>query len=266
MPTNNLKTCIIAVPVITGNVQENLNFVERKLGALDSGTQLVVVPELFTTNFIPNSDVIAKLAEPIDGHTMTTVMNWAARHDIAICGSFLSTDGNGKYFNRGFIVLPTGETSFYDKRHLFRLGGEHDLLTPGKKESPVVNFKSWNLKMSICYDIRFPVWNRAVNCDYDCLLVPANWPDARSYAWRQLLIARAIENQTYVVGANRTGTDGSGNYALSELLIYNNWGKEISQCDDTNEIVTATLDGERLSIDRKRFPVWLDEDDFKISL
>lgn len=264
MPNQNLNVCVVAVDIATGKPAENLSFVENKINEVNSDTDLIVLPELFTTNFIPDANTLSKLAERNNGPTMTAITRLAHTSDCAIAGSFLATDDEGRLYNRGFIALPDGDNSFYDKRHLFRHGGEHDTLTPGSHLAPVVNYKSWRLKMAICYDIRFPAWNRNTEKGCDCLIVPANWADARAYAWRHMLIARAIENQVCVIGANRTGVDGSGNFPISEIRIFNQWGKDIAVTNERAGLVYATFEGERLDLDRKRFPVWLDADKFEI--
>ena len=244
MPSENLKTALLPHDIIEGDVQANLAAVAKRLRNLDSDVDLVVLPEMFNSGFTADPAVLARTAET---NTGTTAVD------------------NGRYYNRGFMVSPDGQRVFYDKRHLFRYGGESELFTRGDSLSPIISIKTWNVKMSICYDLRFPAWNRAFNNNYDILVVPANWAHARFFAWKHLLIARAIENQAYVLGCNREGHDLYGEYNRGDSQIFNNWGDDVADRRDDGTVY-STLIAETFNRDRKRFEPWRDADDFEINL
>lgn len=208
--------------------------------------------------------------------TLAAVKLWSSRFNMAIAGSFLASIGS-KIVNRGFFVEPSGETTFYDKHHLFCLSAESRLFTQGVENPPVIRFRGWNISMIVCYDLRFPVWCRNSGQRYDILLVPANWASARSYAWRHLLIARAIENQAVVVGANRSGHDDYGDYD-HQSFIFDPMGKELApsatkHTGDASGLETAIApdgfiyagyDMTQMSKIRSYLPVGNDADRFSI--
>ena len=264
MPSENLKTALLPHDIIEGNVQANLAAVAKRLRNLDSDVDLVVLPEMFNSGFTADPAVLARTAETNTGTTITTVQEWASKFGMHIWGGFTAVD-NGRYYNRGFMVSPDGQRVFYDKRHLFRYGGESELFTRGDSLSPIISIKTWNVKMSICYDLRFPAWNRAFNNNYDILVVPANWAHARFFAWKHLLIARAIENQAYVLGCNREGHDLYGEYNRGDSQIFNNWGDDVADRRDDGTVY-STLIAETFNRDRKRFEPWRDADDFEIRI
>ena len=179
-----------------------------------------------------------------------------------MAGSFIAKEG-GKYFNRAFFVTPEGETYLYDKRHLFRMAGEDQHFTAGDKRT-IVRYKDWNICLQVCYDLRFPVWSRNVDNEYDLLIYVANWPQGRQKVWDTLLSARAIENQAYVVGVNRVGSDANGQYAGGSKLV-DLFGETIVKAEEGVEsIVTGEIDLDRLKAFRKEFPVLDDADQFKL--
>lgn len=265
MPESNLKVAVLPHDIIENDATANIAAVERRLTSIDSDTDLLVLPEMFNTGYSNIKEQLRLNAEPDNGPTMQAVERWAKTHEMAIWGGFTAVDGCGRIYNRGFMTGPDGNTVFYDKRHLFRMGGEHNLLTPGDSRSPVINYRGWKLKMAICYDIRFPVWNRNVANEYDALIVPANWAHSRVFAWKHMLLARAIENQSYIVGCNREGSDRFGDYPAGDSFIFNHWGDNIADRRD-NGIVYAIFDGRQLDTDRKRFSPWMDADTFSIEL
>ena len=193
MISTDLNIALLPVNVEQADVAGNLGQAESMLAGLPANTDVAVLPELFSTGFISDESAAREIAEPLSGATMTRVHEWAARYNLAIAGSMLCISG-GKLYNCGFFVEPSGEAAYYNKRHLFCGSPEAKLLNPGVERAPVVRFRGWNISMIICYDLRFPLWSRNTPQRYDLLLVPANWPQAREYAWRHLLIARAIEN------------------------------------------------------------------------
>lgn len=262
MPEQNLKAALLPLDIKYCDPETNLRVASQMFRSLDADTDLAILPEMFTSAFTTDTDMLEYISEA--GACVPEVIKGLAEElDMCICGSYITKSGQ-KFLNRGFICLPDGRFEIYDKHHLFRAGGEGEIFTAGRQQSPTVNFRSWNLKMAICYDIRFPVWNRNKGLEYDVLIVPACWPEARRYAWSHLLIARAIENQAYVLGADRSGTDPYGEYSPEASVILDHWGKDVSQHDAESGIVYGTLDAERIVRDRKRFSPWKDADDFTI--
>ena len=222
-------------------------------------TDLVIFPETFTTGFNPES---RDLAESNTGAAISSVKQWAGEYNFAIAGSFIATE-NEKYYNRAFFVYPTGETFFRDKRHLFGPGGENKSFSPGDNNT-IINYNGWNIRLLICYDLRFPVWSRNVNNECDLLIYAANWPNARQSVWNVLLPARAIENQCYVCGVNRVGKDGAGVYYSGNSLLVDAKGNVLSNYPENEEYVeTVILDKKELDDFRLTFPVWRDADLFR---
>ena len=257
------KVCIIPFSIAWGNKDSNLCGMASELNQVEKDTDLVVIPELFSTDFISDRKVVEELAERNDGHTMDALKRWASFFGFAIAGSFLATDGSGRYFNRAFVVEPAGDVTFYDKHHLFPLSDEKGIFTAGAKLSPIIRYRGWNLKLMVCYDLRFPVWCRNGEEIYDILVVPSSWPHSRITQYHKLLAARAIENQIYAVGANRTGKDNYGEYPAGDSVIYDNLGDSIGETRRNGHIYSV-LDGEALEAGRHRFPAWRDSDKFTI--
>ncbi|MCH5319695.1 MAG: nitrilase family protein [Paramuribaculum sp.] len=264
MPSQNLKIALLPHDIIEGDNSSNLKAVGERLKLIDSDTDLVVFPEMFNSGFFNNRDALLKIAEENNGSTITSVREWCQRYGFAIWGGFTAKE-DGELFNRGFMCNPDGTISFYDKRHLFRSGGEHNLLAGGKTIAPIINYKTWNLKMAICYDIRFPIWNRNIANNYDALIVPANWPHSRVFAWKHLLIARAIENQVYVAGCNREGSDQFGDYPSGDSFIFNCWGDDIAE-RRADGIIYGHFDYKIFLHYRDKFQPWLDADKFSIKI
>jgi predicted amidohydrolase len=223
---DQLTVAVLSLDIVAGNVEENLHRVAAMLAKLPAEVDIAVLPELFTTSFMKDTEAMLSFADPTDGLVMTTISQWAANYNLLISGSFLAKDAD-RYYNRGFIMKPDGERIFYDKHHLFCLSQEAKVVTHGEQRPPIVNYLGWNVSMMICYELRFPVWGRNIDMQADIVLLPANWPDARGYAWRQLLIARAIENQVIMVGANRSGVDDFGSYH-NLSLIADQLGRQIA--------------------------------------
>lgn len=265
MPQRNIKIALLPIDIIPFNPEANLDMVNSRLADLDSDTDLVVLPETFTTGFTPRTDILQEISEDDSGNTVRRLKEMSNERNVALWGSYMATDGDGHFFNRGFMIAPGEEPLFYNKRHLFSHGGESRVLTHGTELAPIVEFRTWRLKMSICYDIRFPVWNRAIANNYDVLIVPANWAHSRYYAWKQMLIARAIENQTYVMGCNREGFDLYGDYNRYDSCAFNYWGKDMADKRQDGTIY-AVLDAEQFNTDRQRFAPWHDADTFTLNI
>ena len=260
----NSKLRVAALPLAIewADKDANIAAVEKALEKLPAGTDVIVLPELFSTGYSDDPDVLAALAERNTGATVDKIKEWAARTGAAIAGSYLAST-HPKIYNRGFFIEPSGEETFYDKRHLFSLSKEAQLFAPGDERPRIVRFRGWNISLIVCYDLRFPVWCRCRQGEYDLLLVTANWPKARGYAWEHLLIARAIENQCCVVGANRGGSDVYGDYS-NMTYIFDGRGMAVGVQPADCPFIVADLDGERQESYRRNFPVLNDADDFLI--
>lgn len=258
---DSIRISIVQADIVWENKQENLRLLHEKLQGLHGTTEVVVLPEMFSTGFSMQSEA---LAEPNSGETITTLKRWASQFQLAICGSYIATD-NGRFYNRAFFLTPEGEDFYYDKRHLFRMGRESDHFAAGSKR-PVISYRGWNICLLVCYDLRFPVWSRNVNNEYDLLIYVANWPASRRLVWDTLLRARALENQCYVCGVNRTGTDGYHLEYNGGSKVYSAFGQEMASLPDGQEgTATATLMQNSLKQFREKFPVWKDADEFHLS-
>lgn len=261
-----MKVCVIPFDIAYGDIESNLLTAAHQLSQVESDTDIVVLPELFTTSFIPDAKEVAKLAEPNDGRTVTAIKRWAQYFGFAIAGSFLSKDEKGHFFNRAFFIEPMGDATFTDKRHLFPLSTENVTLTPGDQIPRTIRFRGWNIKTIVCFDLRFPIWTRNRSDDmYDLLVVPSNWPVSRIKPYKLLLSARAVENQIYTIGANRTGSDKFGDYNVGMSSIYDNLGDDIKETRRNGHIY-ALLDLENLKEGREKFPAYKAADNFSIDI
>lgn len=271
------------------NAIANRSMFAQKLASLRGLTDLVLLPEMFTTGFSMNAKT---LAEPPDGPTVQWLREQAAMLDAALTGSFICRE-DGRYFNRLIFMRPNGTFDTYDKKHLFKLTGEHEHYTPGNKQL-VVEWKGWRIRPLVCYDLRFPVWSRngspgrredepqspadAANpplgaekteaalhrASYDLLLYVANWPARRSHHWRSLLMARAIENQAFVAGVNIVGTDGNGFEYSGDSAIIDFSGQQIVGISGKEGSFTAELLMEDLQQYRRQLPFLQDGDIFQL--
>lgn len=265
---NQLRISILQTDIVWENKQDNLRRLREKLEKLRGETEIVVLPETFSTGFSMNTHL---LAEPVTGETITTLRRWAAEYGFAITGSYISCEESTApeaspcYYNRAFFLTPEGDAYYYDKRHLFRMGSETEHFQAGNHRL-IIPYRGWNILLLICYDLRFPVWSRNVNNEYDLLIYVANWPVARRKAWDILLQARAIENISYVCGVNRIGMD---NYQFPHnggSVVYSPKGELLAGVPDNEEgIATATLELYALEEFRKKFPAWKDAENFIIS-
>ena len=188
-----LKIAVLSSDIVWADREENLFITEKTLSRLEKGIDIAVLPELFNIGFVDTPELIERLSEDSsDSSTILKLKEWSHKYNCAIAGSLLIKEGE-KYFNRAFFVEPSGETTFYDKKHLFRIGNESRYYNAGSKTIPIIRFRGWNIALAVCYDLRFPAWLRNQRShSYDLLIIPANWPQKREYAWRHLLIARAI--------------------------------------------------------------------------
>ncbi|MCS6906197.1 MAG: amidohydrolase [Bacteroidia bacterium] len=223
---------------------------------------LLVLPEMFTTGYTMN---VASLAEPVQGPTLEWMKEKSFVADALLIGTIIVKEAN-QFFNRLYCVFPSGEFITYDKRHLFRMAGEHNFFTAGKKRI-IFEWRGFRICPLICYDLRFPVFSRnnlKGGEGYDLLIYVANWPERRIFHWTQLLIARAIENQSYVVGTNRVGVDGNGIYYNGQSAIISPLGEYLLSPTDKQEVGIASISLDTLSSYRNNFPAFQDADTFSI--
>jgi predicted amidohydrolase len=261
---NQLKVATLPLDIAWADPTENLYSVDRMLEPIGHDFDIIVLPELFSTGFINSPEQLTNLAELNNGKTISQVKAWAEKYNAAFSGSYLAKDGDD-FCNRCFFVEPSGETTFYDKHHLFSLSREGKFYKAGVKRPPIIRFRGWNISMIVCYDLRFPVWCRSYHNSYDILIVPANWGKARLYAWQHLLIARAIENQAIVIGANRSGVDDYGEYDGTSF-IYDAMGHDITMHIDKSPVVYATVSKNKIEQYRHRMPSGQDGDKFEVLL
>lgn len=256
---DNLRITLAQVDLAWEDPLQNRHSLDIQIRQLAGKSDLVILPETFTTGF---SMRVRDLAEPMDGPTVNWLLQLSQITKIAICGSLLIKD-NDLYYNRFVFVTPGGEAFFYNKRHLFSIGGESISYTAGD-ERLIVHFFGWRIALYVCYDIRFPVWCRNMN-DTDLMIFIANWPSSRNEVWKILLKARAIENQVYVAGVNRIGTDGEGILYLGESQVINPRGEALQESHLTNNgLLSFEISKNKLNDFREKFPVAKDADRFII--
>jgi len=260
----NFKITLLQSDIVWENSQQNLINFDMKISDITGQTDLIILPEMFGTGFTMN---VNKCAETEGGKIVNWLKEQAKIRNCVIAGSVLIED-NGRHFNRMFWMRPDGTYETYDKRHLFRMGNEHQTMSQGT-ERKIVELNGWKINLQICYDLRFPVWSKNNfkdgNYEYDVLLYIANWPEVRSHAYKSLLTARAIENQSYIIWVNRVGNDGNKIFHTGDSMIVDPYGKIISQADAGKEqIITETLSKQKLEDFRKKFTVGLDWDKFRI--
>ena len=258
----------LTITLVQGNMHwqqpaANRSYFEDMLSAIDQPTDLVVLPEMFSTGFTMES---AALAEPMQGPTHLWMLAQATRHGFALAGSLIIKEQE-RYFNRFLLTTPEGDTYSYDKRHLFRMAGEHQYYAAGRQRI-IITYKGWRIMPQVCYDLRFPVWSRnrfaGEQAEYDLLLYVANWPASRISAWDALLPARAVENLCYSAGVNRTGTDGNDIPYNGHTAVYGPKAETLAYQADTETVLTCRLSAGALQTYRNNFPAWMDADSFTI--
>jgi omega-amidase len=254
----DIKVTLIQSDLTWEDPEQNLTTFTKKIDAIEESTDLIVLPEMFTTAFTMNAKMFA---EKDKGRSLEWMIHKAKDKSADLIGSLIIKE-NGKYFNRLYWVKSDGTFEHYDKRHLFRMAGEHEVFSAGKKKL-VANIKGWRVLPLVCYDLRFPVWSRGKN-DFDVLVYIANWPQTRASHWSLLLKARAVENQVYVIGVNRVGKDGLDIEYRGDSAIIDPKGNVIMQGAYKELIYTETLFWNKLDDYRKKFPVWKDADTFNI--
>lgn len=251
---NNLTVTLVQQVITPNDPQHNLDVFAQAMTAI-TNTDLIVLPEVFTTGFCASARTYA---EAVGGRAYKWMHQQAATHNAVVTGSLVVKVGD-HYFNRLVWMRPDGSYTEYDKRHLFRMAGEHTRYSMGS-ERILVDIKGWRVLPLICYDLRFPVWSRNRN-DYDLALYVANWPSARALHWNRLLQARAIENLSYILGVNRVGMDEAGQHYAGDSSIFGPAGELIATSQEP-DILTVELYAENLREYRERFPANLDADDF----
>ena len=275
----------LTITIIQSNLHwedkpRNLKMLEEKINSIKEKTEVVVLPEMFSTGFSMQPKL---LAEKMDGESVSWMKKIAALKKIIITGSLIIED-EGNYYNRLIWMLPNGQFGYYDKRHLFAYAGEDDEYTAGSRRL-IASVKGWKINLMVCYDLRFPVWARQTpppspqtsppsplssrrgaggEVEFDILIYVANWPERRIHAWKTLLQARAIENQCYVVGANRVGKDGKDIYYSGDSMVVDAMGEILYTKTHEEDIFTITLQKDKLEEIRTKLPFLKDADDFLI--
>lgn len=253
----------------------NLQMLEEKINSIQHPTQIIVLPEMFNTGFSMKPE---ELAEPMNGPTVEWMKKIAAEKRVIVTGSIMAAevaeDGSTQYFNRLIWMLPNGQHGVYDKRHLFAYADEDKHYTAGTKRL-IASVNGWKINLMVCYDLRFPVWARQTPSqpppsgeefapEYDVLIYVANWPERRVHAWKTLLTARAIENQCYVIGVNRTGNDGNTIYHSGSSMVIDAMGDVLYEKEHEEDVFTITLSKEKLEEIRHKLPFLKDGDAFSI--
>lgn len=247
-----MKTVILQNDILWADPAGNIRKADAAISS-SPDADLYILPEMFSTGFCTSPEGIAES----DGSTLEWMKKKAAQCGAAIAGSVaIKEDGN--FYNRFYFVKPDGDVVSYDKKHLFTYGKEHESFTAGDRRV-IVEYIGVRILLEICYDLRFPVWSRN-HGDYDMIIYVASWPASRISAWNSLLVARAVENQCYVAGVNRVGTDPSDSYSGGSVIV-DPYGNVIARCQDGIESYSeAEIDMELLEAFRRKFPVLNDAD------
>jgi predicted amidohydrolase len=260
---SSLCVSLIQSSLFWEDKKRNLAMLEEKIMSISEKTNLVILPEMFSTGF---SMKPLDLAETMDGETIGWMKRIASTKKIILTGSLIIKD-NGHYFNRLIWMLPNGTLGFYDKRHLFAYAGEDQHYTAGAKRL-ITSVNGWKINLQICYDLRFPVWARQQSNhnspEFDLLIYVANWPEKRSHAWKTLLTARAIENQSYVIGVNRVGKDGNQIHHSGDSMVIDPLGNILFTKSQEEIVHSFELLKDTLNETRNQFPFWKDADQFNI--
>lgn len=274
---STLSFSLIQTPLFWEDKGANLDMLSQKIAGINVHTEIIVLPEMFTTGFTMQPE---RFAETMDGPTIDWMRRMAFEKKAIVTGSLIIIE-NEKFYNRLIWMLPNGTLGYYDKRHLFAYAGEDKQYTPGNKRL-IASVKGWKINVQICYDLRFPVWARqgtatiseteetignndnVATPEYDILLYVANWPEKRSHAWKTLLTARAIENQCFTIGVNRIGLDGNNIAHSGNSMVVGPLGEILYHCADESDVFHIILQKEELINTRDRFPFWKDADLFQI--
>jgi predicted amidohydrolase len=254
-----MKATIIQTDLRWEDINVNLSHISSLLSLAGSDTELVVLPEMFTTAFSMDP---SRLAETMEGPTVLWMKEKSLSGGFALCGSIIISEDD-KFFNRMLFITPQGEVTVYDKRHLHSMSGEHNVYSRGN-ERIIRSYLEFNFDLQVCYDLRFPVWSRNRG-DSDVIIYSANWPVVRSHVWKTLLVARAIENQCYVIGVNRVGANPDGTAYSGDSVIISPKGETLVSLEPYAEgVVSAELSREALDRYRADMPIWRDADQFTL--
>lgn len=245
-------------PIVWENSDENLKKIKALLQKSTDLPDIFVLPETFSSGFTNNT---AAVAQSMDGEVLVQLKELAALYKMAVCGSLVIAE-EGRFFNRFVFIHPDGHCEYYDKRHLFTMSNENDYYSKGNRRV-IVNFKGWRILLQVCYDLRFPVWSRNRD-DYDLIFYVANWPASRHNVWATLLKARAIENQCYVFGLNRNGTDAKGIAYKGYSVFVDPRGGHLNKPSGKTGIIKSEIKLSELELFRRKFPVLNDKDSFEI--
>jgi omega-amidase len=260
---SNLLVTVIQTNLHWEDKKANLQMLEEKINSIKAKTEVVVLPEMFSTGFSMKPE---QLAETMEEETVQWMKRVAAEKKIILTGSVIIKEKEN-YYNRLIWMLPNGQYGVYDKRHRFAFAGEDKHYTAGTKRL-IASVKGWKINLQVCYDLRFPVWARQQSQpdgpEYDILIYVANWPERRSHAWKTLLQARAIENQCYVIGVNRVGNDGNAIYHSGDSMIIDPMGEVLYHKKDEEDVFTISLDKKHLETIREKLPFLRDADGFMI--
>ncbi|HXI00869.1 MAG TPA: amidohydrolase [Sphingobacteriaceae bacterium] len=256
---NTLKITTFQAYLFWENIDKNLQNLGLRLSSIREKTDLIVLPEMFSTSFSMNAET---LAEEMGGKTMDWMQQQAMKFESVVTGSIIIKE-KSNFYNRLIWMRPDGSYEFYDKRHLFGLAKEDHTYTAGNKKL-FVELNGWKICPIICYDLRFPVWLRNKDNEYDMLLVVANWPEKRSLHWRTLIPARAVENQSFVVAVNRVGHDGNEVYHSGDSMCIDPNGNVVYYKPNDEDLYTFTINKEEIEKSRRIFPFLKDADDFKL--
>lgn len=250
------------------NKSANLEMFEKKILGINEKTNIVLLPEMFSTGFSMQPELFA---ETMDGETVNWMRHLSKQKNIILGGSIMVFE-NGEYFNRFVWMQPNGQYGYYDKRHCFSLAEEDQHYASGNKRT-IASVGGWKINLQICYDLRFPVWSRQqlqqneqneFLPEYDVLVYVANWPERRNHAWKTLLQARAIENQCFVIGVNRIGNDGSNIYHSGDSMVVDPLGEVLYHKAHDEDVHTITIEKSKLADIRSRLPFWKDADGFLV--
>jgi len=259
MAVSTLSFSLIQTALFWEDKGANLAMLAKKIMGIEEYTEIIVLPEMFSTGFSMQPE---KFAETMDGPSVEWMRRISAEKKVILTGSLIIKEEEN-YYNRLIWILPNGELGYYDKRHLFAFAGEDQHYSAGNKRL-IASVKGWKINLQICYDLRFPVWARQQGDEYDVLLYVANWPEKRNHAWKTLLTARAIENQCITMGVNRVGLDGNNIAHSGDSLIVGPLGEVLYHCAYEEDVFTITLQKEEITNARTQFPFWKDADFFHI--
>lgn len=251
----DLTVTLIQTELFWEDIEANINLFDEKIDDIAEETDLIILPEMFSTGFTMNAE---NCSQDMGDSAVSWIIEKSRQKATDITGSVIIEE-DGKYYNRLIWAKPGGELFTYDKEHLFRLAGEEKVYTASHKKI-TVELNGWRIRPFICYDLRFPIWTRNIEPLYDVAIFIANWPEKRSAHWRLLLQARAVENQCYVIGVNRVGEDGNGFPHSGDSSVIDTQGNLLFQKQNEACIFTTTLSHRKMVSYRKYFPAWMDAD------